>query len=332
MLGLMTREAKAVGHGAEFTLTSFLRAALSRAFWRVNRSVWSCLPQGARDSRGGLAYGRWIHGQMQRRSSREMYVWSTFLRNRPGLDLMRRLVQERPKGSTLKVAVLGCSVGAEVYSILWVLRSARPDLEIVADAVDISAEVVDVAEAGVYIPGMSEVVEEGIFERLTEQERQDMFDWEDGRARVKGWLREGIEWHVDDACDRELGSRIGGHNIVVASNFLCHLDAASAERGLRNIARLVKPGGYLFVSGVDLDVRAHVASDLGWEPVTDLLEEIHDADPALRNHWPWNWAGLEPLDRRRSDWRTRYATAFRIDGTEDAQERSGLRSAFSAVG
>ena len=201
MLGLMAPEAKAVRHRGDSTSTSFVRAALSRMFWRVNRRVWSRLSQGARDSRGGLVYGRWIHSQMQRRS-REMYVWSTFLRNRPGLDLMRRLVQEKPEGSTLKVAVLGCSVGAEVYSILWVLRSARPDLEIVVHAVDISAEVVDVAEAGVYVPGMSDAVGEGIFERLTEPERQDIFDLEDGSARVKGWLREGIEWHVDDACDR----------------------------------------------------------------------------------------------------------------------------------
>ena len=59
-----------------FHLDSLVRAALSRMFWRVNRRVWSRLSQGARDSRGGLVYGRWIHSQMQRRS-REMYVWST---------------------------------------------------------------------------------------------------------------------------------------------------------------------------------------------------------------------------------------------------------------
>jgi len=271
---------------------------------------------GVRDSRGGLAYGRWIHGQVQKKSAREMYVWSTFLRNRPGLELMRRLAQTKAKGSTLNVAVLGCSVGAEVYSILWVLRSTCPSLEIVVHAVDISPEVVKVGEAGVYAPGMSDVVGDGIFERLTDLERHQMFDWDGKTGRVRDWLREGIEWHVDDACDPELASRIGGHDIVVASNFLCHMDPATAERCLRNTAQLVNPGGYLFVSGVDLDVRATVARDLGWEPVVDLLEEIHDADPALRSHWPWEWAGLEPLDRRRPDWRTRYATAFRVDGSD----------------
>ena len=81
-----------------------------------------------------------------------MYVFSAFLRNRPALELMRRLIQEREEGATLNLAVLGCSIGAEVYSIVWVLRSARPDLEIVVNAVDVSAEVVGIAEASIYAP------------------------------------------------------------------------------------------------------------------------------------------------------------------------------------
>ena len=160
---------------------------------------------------------------------------------------------------------------------------------------------------------------------------RDMFDSEEDTRRVKEWLREGIDWHVGDACDPKLGSRLGRQNIVVASNFLCHMDAESAERCLRNIAPLVEPGGYLFVSGVDLDVRTNVACDLGWGPVADLLEEIHNADPALRSHWPWNWAGLEPLDRSRSDGQTPYATAFRVNATEDSQERSAAGPASVTV-
>ena len=42
------------------------------------------------------------------------------------------------------------------------------------------------------------------------------------------------------------------------------------------------PGGYLFVSGVGLDVRTKVALDLGWEPVMELIAEIHDGDPSVR--------------------------------------------------
>ena len=80
--------------------------------------------------------------------------------------------------------------------------------------------------------------------------------------------------------------------MVVASNFLCHMDAQGAESCLRHIGSLVKPGGYLFVTGVDLDVRATIAEQLRWEPVTELLEEIHDGDPSVRADWPWRWWGL----------------------------------------
>jgi hypothetical protein len=83
-----------------------------------------------------------------------------------------------------------------------------------------------------------------------------------------------------------------------------------AEKCRRNIGQLVSAGGYLFVSGVDLEVRTTVALNLGWEPVPELIAEIHDGDPSVRADWPWQWWGLEPLNRRRHDWQTRYAAAL----------------------
>ena len=219
---------------------------------------------------------------------------------------------QKARGSTLRIAVLGCSIGAEVYSILWALRPTRPDLKIVMQAVDISTEVLAFAEKGVYSPQASEMVGASIFERLTETEMQEMFEWEGDQGRVKPGLREGITWQVGDAADPELISLLGLHDLVVASNFLSHMDAPDAERCLRNLAGLVNPGGYVFVSGVDLDVRTKVALELGWEPVPELRAEIHDGDPLVRADWPWRWWGLEPLDRRRHDWETRYACVFQI--------------------
>ena len=235
-----------------------------------------------------------------------------FLRNRPALELMRRLVHEKAQGATVRIAVLGCSIGVEVYSILWTLRSARPDLEIVVYAVDISRDVLDVAERGIYSPEASAMVGSAIFDGLTETELQEMFDWEGDQGRVKPWLREGITWEVGDASDPQLPATRGSYDLVVANNFLCHMDAPSSERCLRNLARLVTPGGYLFVTGVDLDVRMKVALDLDWEPVADLRTEIHDGDALVCADWPWEWWGLEPFDETHPDWETRYASVFQI--------------------
>jgi len=247
---------------------------------------------------------------------RQQFLGTFFLRNRPALELMLRLARQKPQGSTLRIAVLGCSIGAEVYSILWTIRSARPDLKVLLDAVDISKEILSFAEKGIYAPDISQLVGASIFERLTETEMVELFDWEGDQAKIKSWLREGITWRLLDAADPELVNILGPQDMVVASNFLCHMARADAEKCLGNIAQLVSPGGYLFASGVDLDVRTKVALDLGWEPIRELIVEIHDGDRSVRGDWPWAWWGLEPLNRKRQDWQTRYAAAFRIAAPE----------------
>ena len=280
-------------------------------YLRLNKRIWERLPSGARNFHPVRYYGAWLHTLVCLRADREMYLGTFFLRNRPALELMRRLAHQKANGSTLRIAVLGCSIGAEVYSILWTIRSARPDLKVLLGAVDISKEILSFAEKGIYASDTSQLVNASIFERLTETEKAEMFDWEGDQAKVKSWLREGITWQLGDAADPELINTLGAQDMVVASNFLCHMAPADAEKCLGNMARLVSPGGYLFVSGVDLDVRTKVALDLGWEPVPELMAEIHDGDPSLRADWPWAWWGLEPLNRRKQDWQTHYASVFR---------------------
>ena len=267
------------------------------------RRIWKRLPTRVRDLQGVQAYGRWLHVLTCRNADREMYVGTLFLRNRPSLELMRSLTAEKPRGSTIRMAVLGCSVGVEVYSILWILRRERHDLKIVVDAVDISPDVLAIAEEGVYGPQTSEIVHASSFQQLTDMERREMFDWEGEQARVKPWLREGITWRVGDASDPRLVEELGAMDLVVANNFLCHMDAPDAERCLRNLARLAKPDGYVFVSGVDLNVRTKVALDLGWEPIPELMAEIHDGDPWCAPTGPviggvWSpWIARDPTGR-----------------------------------
>jgi chemotaxis protein methyltransferase CheR len=285
-------------------------------YLRLNKRIWEWLPSGVRNLHSVRSYGAWLHTLVCLSAKRQQFLGTFFLRNRPALELMRRLAQQKTHGSTLRIALLGCSIGAEVYSILWTIRSARPDLRVFLDAVDISEEVLSFAEKGIYSHDTSQFVGASIFERLTETETVEIFDWEGDRAKVKSWLRKGITWQLGDAADPDLVNILGPQDMVVASNFLCHMSRADAEKCLRNIAKLVSPGGYLFVSGVDLDVRTKVALDLGWQPVRELIVEIHDGDRSLRADWPWAWWGLEPLNRNRHDWQTRYAAAFRISTTE----------------
>ena len=247
---------------------------------------------------------------------------------------MRRLLSQKAPGSRVDISVLACSKGAEVYSILWAIRSARPDLRLNTHAVDISQEILDFAERGIYSRKSSEIsmpssqagtTQSGyvawntgrdqnapIFERMTDQELNAMFELEGDQAKVRACLKEGITWFRGDANDPELLGVLGPQDIVVANRFLCHMEPADAERCLRNVARLVKPGGYLFVSGIDLEVRTSVALALNWKPVTELMREIHDGDTSLRRGWPLEYWGLEPFRDDRSDCGVRYASVFQI--------------------
>src|SRR5215471_11315598 len=68
----------------------------------------------------------------------------------PELELMCRLVGQKAYGASVAISVLACSKGAEVYSILWSIRTSRPDLKITLQAVDISQEIIDFAKEGTY--------------------------------------------------------------------------------------------------------------------------------------------------------------------------------------
>jgi hypothetical protein len=72
-----------------------------------------------------------------------------------------------------------------------------------------------------------------------------------------------------------------------------------------------------------VDIRTKVAKELGWNPVQELLEEIHEGDPRMGSGWPFNYSSLEPLNKRRLDWRLRYAAAFHLVPSAEGCENPG---------
>jgi chemotaxis methyl-accepting protein methylase len=306
-----------------------------------SRRIWRRLPNSFRNLSVGRAYGRHLHTLVRRYSARSQNHSTFFLRNRPEMELMCRLLDKKTHGATLAISVLACSKGAEVYSILWKLRSLRPDLKVTLHAVDISQEIIDFAKEGTYslkslaaLGTMNNLdmteeekllrltyrdqgtcQSESIFQRMDNLEMDAMFDRMGDQVKVKSWLKEGITWRVGDASAPELIHELGPQDVVVANRFLCHMEPAAAERCLRNIAGLVKPGGYIFVSGVDLDVRTKVAKDLNWKPVSDLIREVHEGDPSLVTGWPLGWWGAEPFCENHPDCNIRYASVFQVGET-----------------
>ena len=318
-----------------------LRRYLGRPYLRMIIGIWNHLPAPFASSSLGVYYGAHLHRLIQLRSARRQYVGTFFFRNRPELELLLRLLRNKPSNSVIKVAVVACSKGAEAYSISYAIRGARPDLRLRMCAVDIASDVLDFAKNGLYsltdeaVPtthssdsgSHTDVVKitsrdqpSSIFERMLPGEMDNMFDHEQRGVRVKSVFRDGITWHLGDARSPDLESILGPQDVVVANRFLCHMQPEEAEACLRNLARTVKPGGYLFVTGVDLNVRRKVARDLGWTPVPELIRDIHEGDPSLRDGWPLQYWGLEPFQKGRSDWMIRYASVFTIHARTSHQK------------
>jgi SAM-dependent methyltransferase len=281
-------------------------------FLRLNRHLYGYFSPRITKLRLMRIYGNWLHALVRMYAEREFYFGTFFFRNRPQLELARSLSHQTRQGTSLTIAVLASSVGAEVYSTVWTIRSKRSDLKVVASAIDISKEALEFARNGVYPLGYSEFAHEHIFALVTKEEMLELFDNEGDRVRIKAWLREGIIWRVGDAADPQLVTVLGPQDMIFANNFLCHMYPADAERCLRNIVQLVRPGGYLFVSGVDLDVRTRVVRDLMLEPINDSIEDIHNGDSSLIRDWPLTYWGLEPFNMRRRDWKIRYSSVFRV--------------------
>jgi len=302
-------------------VTRILRARIAGkspvgAFMRLNQAMWNALPPSLTAWGPIRGYGSWLHSVARIQIGRAQALSTYFLRNRAELELIGSLLKSRRHGDGVRVAVLGCSTGAEAYSVAWAIRSARPDLKLVMHAVDVSKQAVEFARQGVYSSGRSQLVDTPILSAMTESEVSQIFEQGQDSLRVNDRLREGIEWSVGDAGDPALVASLGLHEIVLANNFLCHMDDAEAERCLRLIAQLVRPGGYLFVSGVALPVRGKVARDLGWRPLPEQLVEIHENDRRFGARWPCHYAAIEPMNRKRKDWQVRYAAAWQMPGAE----------------
>jgi hypothetical protein len=114
---------------------------------------------------------------------------------------------------------------------------------------------------------------------------------------------------VGDLLDPHLERRLGIRDAVIVNNVLGPMPDDQAEAGLVAVAGLVRPGGYLVVEGVDLDLKVGVLGRLPLRPVTERLQDVYFGDYWKRG-WPWfRWAH-EPIDEERPDRDLRYATIF----------------------
>ena len=208
--------------------------------------------------------------------------------------------------SPVSICILGCSNGAEAYTVSSLIRRHHPQVQFRVHGYDIDAACVEQARRARY--GHDEIFNNRI---ITE----DFVDWtfqrEGDAYRVKDHIAERADFATADVLSPDLPTRIGSHDIIFAQNFLFHLKPAQSRLALENIARLVRPGSVMFLDGVDLNLRRAFVRRNDFTPLDYEIERIHDeARRARAVGWPYQYWGLEPFLTAKRDWKNRYATIF----------------------
>ena len=276
------------------------------------RRLWRSLPAWRRDSRAGVWIGKMIYSQVRHLQPREFSEYTEFLRNRPQLEILRALAEERNCREPLRLIVLGCSHGAELYSAVWAIREGRREFPMSAIGVDISNGAIEAARAGRYAADSRLVM------KLSDLEKKALFSLDGEWLRVKDWIRDGATFSAGDAFCDESPVKPGSQDIVIVNNVLIHMDDRGAEKCLVRACGLLAEKGFIFCHGVALSIRSRVVCRLGLVPVLDRMEDIYEADLKARGVWPLQYWGLEPISKRRHDWRIRYCSVFQNPSQNNA--------------
>ena len=211
--------------------------------------------------------------------------------------------------SPLRIVVMGCSNGAEAYTIASVLMARCPGVEFIIDAYDINADICEKARSACYNAG--EVLNNQL---LTAEFIQATFDVSHDTYRVKDRVAARTKFHIADVLNPDLVNQVGQCDILFAQNFLFHLDRKAAVLAFNNLCSLLKAHAAFFIDGMDIGLRQKWARVRHLVPLDFRIEEIHnEARRARAVGWPHNYWGLEPFMTFANNWQRRYATIFLND-------------------
>lgn len=284
----------------------YLIRRLGNYILRLNQSLWRKTSSNFKQSRLGLAWGRMIYTLVILRGGRGQLTTTYFFRNRAELQMLVEIIRSLFTGQLIKIAVVGCSSGAEVYSIIHVLKKNLPVLNFEIRAYDIDGEALETAKMGIYPVASREVL------KCNADEISELFERDGQNYKVRSQFKKNIHWELNDPTQEPLLSSIPKQDLVIANRFLFHMSKKNQRQTMIALSSMVRAGGYISVVGADLDVRTRVAKKLAWLPLTDNMESIHEGDDTMTCDWPFEYWGLEPFDKQNKNKKTRYCSFFQI--------------------
>ncbi len=212
------------------------------------------------------------------------------------------------KAKAVRIVILGCSNGAEPYSVASVLRSRHPDLEFHIDAFDLDSDVVRKAKSMCY-------TSEEVFSNETGTDQFDdfvknTFDMENDVYHIKSDVGRHVKCGVANVLDSKLKEKIGTADIVYVQHLLIHLKVGDQKKAFRNIYSLLNPKAALFAAGNEYDALQKLTTRYDLWPLEYKIEQIHREVGVYGKGWPWAYVGVEPFDDLGKGWKRRYSTIF----------------------
>lgn len=257
-----------------------------------------------------VPHGRRIHAQVLRdRPRSDAHTYTCFHRSPLQLEaltgpVLDRLVAQGRRSIT--ISEFACSCGAEAYTVASELLFKRPDVAFTIRASDLHAETIAKAKAAAYT---IDEITQGLM--VPAEFIQRTFDKVGEAYVVKPAIRERVSFEQADLLDPHLVERFAEADIVLLQNVLFHMPSGMARRVLQSVSRLVARGGFLFLDGMELDMRVALTRQLGFDPLDFKVREIHDYS---RRHVPEPWwdyyYGSEPYTWLSSNRLRRYGTVF----------------------
>lgn len=257
-----------------------------------------------------VPYGRMRQRALRARCPRsDCHTYTSFYRSPPQLDALCGPVLSRleEKGADpLSILVLAGSNGAEAYTLASEIRARRPDLDFHIKASDLHEHTVRHAEKATYT--LNEITQ-GL--PVPEDFLERTFDLVDGLFVVKPEIRALVSFETADLLAPEIVDRFRPADIVFVQNVLFHLPPDMARKAFANVLRLLKPGAFLFIEGMELDMRSELTKAADLVPLDYRVKEIYEYS---RRHIPTFWwrhyFGNEPYSRLSSNRIARYSTIF----------------------
>jgi chemotaxis methyl-accepting protein methylase len=246
---------------------------------------------------------------LQRTTRSDSHTYTCFHRSPAQLEalvgpVLSRLEERR--AGRLQITVFAGSNGGEAYTIASTLLERRPVLDFSIRASDLHREMVEHATRATY--SLREITQD---QQVPEGFIARTFDRQGDQYVVKAPIRERVRFEQADLLSPLLPAKFPPAPLVFAQNVFFHLPPELAEKAFWNVLATVAPGGFLFLDGMELDMRVALTEKASLEPLDHRVKEIYDHSRlhTPRNWWDFYW-GNEPFSYLAANRTRRYCTIF----------------------